>query len=133
VREELRHYQRHKKQAAVSEMDVILASPVNETPGIQNGGPGDPVGSRASALAQNKTVAQKRERVRWIDDTLPSLESETRQVLQMLLVDGRYTATGVAFELHMSERNVYYLANKGLLALALAYWDEGIIFSRSGT
>lgn len=133
VREELRLYPERKRALAERQREIATETPVIETPGIQ-AGPSNPTMGRATALMADRDCAWLEERINWIEKEWRRLDPVTRLALDLLVTKATHTAAGAADVIRVkfnfetfSEASVYRHLNRGLLQLALAFWDDRII------
>lgn len=134
AREELRLYSKRKRQLQEIILDHAWRRPSAETGMPGGNGPGTPTETRGIALAGNTDYEVLRGAVERIDSVLADLEESTRVILQMIVMDGAHTAENIVPYLEtkgitVSVSTVHRELNRGLLAIAIAWFGLGIVES----
>ncbi len=117
---ELENY--HETRAELKDLvnDILEESP-EPFDGLPRGsGVGDPTGRKVTVLSANKRIQHLERTLRAIDGVLDNLDPEKMRLVELKYWQKpkRLDDVGIAMELHISRRTLYYWTDEICLAIA---------------
>lgn len=121
VESELSDYPETKSKLEDLRADIIGRSPMPDEGSYINGrnNVGRPTEKSAVMLITNKRLEQMERTVKAIEKTMKTLDKDRQKLVEMRYFEKRFAPTGIAEELHISERTYYNWRDEVIKLIAI--------------